>query len=485
MAGTADQEGITTTVANEYAARDMQFLYDSRPHTPCFMVNGDNVQPLFTPTEFYEEIKARIRAAKKSVTLVALYVGHTENELIQTLADALERNPELEVTLVFDALRGTRDSGKGSSASLLLPLVKAYPERVRVSMYHTPDLNGVLKRVMPPRFNEGIGLQHMKIYAFDDALILSGANLSQDYFTNRQDRYMLIQDKELTSYFTSLVSTVRSFSYRLKPSSSMQYALELEPHVPDPVKDCKQFRRYAYQRVRSFLKTWSSHRMSPLEGSRDTALFPLIQMGPLGIRQDERVTLSMLNRSLHRGRTDQGLAHMFITSGYFNFEEQYSQTIVSASTSNVTLIAAAPEANGFFKSKGISKYVPDVYTLIEKRFFETARKLGNESRVKIEEYKRDQWTYHAKGLWIYPPQSRVPVVSTIGSPNFGYRSLVRDLEAQLFVVTKNPSLQEKLDKELASLRQYTTMVTDATFQAPDRAVANWVKGASRVIRSMF
>ena len=27
---------------------------------------------------------------------------------------------------------------------------------------------------------------------FDDSLIISGANLSGDYFTNRQDRYLLI-----------------------------------------------------------------------------------------------------------------------------------------------------------------------------------------------------------------------------------------------------------------------------------------------------
>ena len=31
-----------------------------------------------------------------------------------------------------------------------------------------------------------IGLQHCKIYIFDDSVIISGANLSHDYFTNRQ-----------------------------------------------------------------------------------------------------------------------------------------------------------------------------------------------------------------------------------------------------------------------------------------------------------
>jgi len=57
---------------------------------------------------------------------------------------------------------------------LLYPLLKAYPKQVRVSMYHTPDLSGMLKKIMPARFNEGIGLMHMKVYAFDDTLIMSG-----------------------------------------------------------------------------------------------------------------------------------------------------------------------------------------------------------------------------------------------------------------------------------------------------------------------
>lgn len=48
------------------------------------------------------------------------------------------------------------------------------------------------------------------------------------------------------------------------------------------------------------------------------------------------------------------------------------------------------------------------------------------------------------GLWVYPPGSDLPVMTTIGSPNFGYRSLVRDLEAQLFLVTSNLGLRTSL-----------------------------------------
>ena len=41
-----------------------------------------------------------------------------------------------------------------------------------------------------------------------------------------------------------------------------------------------------------------------------------------------------------------------------------------------------------------------------------------------------------------PPGHSAPVATTIGSPNFGYRSLLRDLEAHFIIVTKNRNLQQ-------------------------------------------
>jgi phosphatidylserine/phosphatidylglycerophosphate/cardiolipin synthase-like enzyme len=53
-------------------------------------------------------------------------------------------------------------------------------------MYHTPNLTGIRKAILPKRINEGWGLQHMKLYGMDDEIIMSGANLSDDYFPNRR-----------------------------------------------------------------------------------------------------------------------------------------------------------------------------------------------------------------------------------------------------------------------------------------------------------
>ncbi|KAF9087815.1 CDP-diacylglycerol--glycerol-3-phosphate 3-phosphatidyltransferase [Mortierella sp. GBA35] len=479
----ATQTAKTGRSDKDYAAKTRQLFQDTRPALPRFVVQGETIKPILTPSKFYSEMKDHIKKAQKSITLAALYLGHTENDLVEALSEALRSRPGLKLNLLLDSLRGTRDSGKGSSASLLYPLLKAYPDQVRVSMYHTPDLSGFLKQVMPPRFNEGIGLMHMKVYAFDDTLIMSGANMSHDYFTNRQDRYIMFNNKDISEYYCDLVNVVSSLSYGLQDMGDT-FQLKIGNGIPDPVEQSKDFKKHATKTMRAFLKKWASIQQSPKDASYDTTLHPLIQMGPLGLRQDERVTLSVLDHVLHAQEQD-GPAKVFITSGYFNFEKRYSQSIIHTKAANVGLIAASPEANGFFNSAGISKYIPPAYTLIEQRFFNDAKAAGNADRITIEEYLRKGWTYHAKGMWVYPPHSDLPVMTTIGSPNFGYRSIVRDLEAQLFLVTSNVGLRKSLHEELSNLRKYAHPVTEETFKAPDRQVPVWVGGASRAIRTML
>lgn len=44
------------------------------------------------------------------------------------------------------------------------------------------------------------------------------ANLSRDYFTNRQDRYHLFKSKDLTDYYATLHKYLRTISYQLLPT---------------------------------------------------------------------------------------------------------------------------------------------------------------------------------------------------------------------------------------------------------------------------
>lgn len=70
-------------------------------------------------------------------------------------------------------MRGSR--GIQNSRKMLEPLLQGeYAHCSEVFLYHTPKLRGILKAIMPDRFNEVIGLQHMKLYIVDDTLIISG-----------------------------------------------------------------------------------------------------------------------------------------------------------------------------------------------------------------------------------------------------------------------------------------------------------------------
>ena len=49
------------------------------------------------------------------------------------------------------------------------------------------------------------------------------ANMSQDYFTNRQDRYIVIRDcPALADFFSKLVDVVSQFSYQMDESNTAQ-----------------------------------------------------------------------------------------------------------------------------------------------------------------------------------------------------------------------------------------------------------------------
>lgn len=41
-----------------------------------------------------------------------------------------------------------------------------------------------------------------------------------------------------------------------------------------------------------------------------------------------------------------------------------------------------------------------------------------------------------------PPGETLPIATAVGSPNYGYRSVVRDLEGQFLIITTNPALRQ-------------------------------------------
>lgn len=119
--------------------------------------------------------------------------------------------------------------------------------------------------------------------------------------------------------------------------------------------------------------------------------------------------------------------------------------------------------------------IPHAYTYIAKAFFNLVNQHKQNNRITIQEYQRDKWTFHVKGLWYYPPKSSLPCLTLIGSPNFGHRSVFRDLEAQVAIVTEDEKLQQQFHNEQKQFYSCAKRVTDETFTNQDRRVPLWVQ----------
>lgn len=203
---------IPTSNFNKSATLEsLNWLYSC---APCFPVSGDKITILQVPSVFYDTLVSKCLNAKHRIKLASLYLGtgHLEQHLVTTIHNNIKENKDLNVDILLDFTRGTR--GEVNSKTSILPLLKESKNCV-LSLYHTPVLRGLTKRLAPPRWNELLGLQHMKIYLFDDTVILSGANLSNDYFTNRQDRYIMIEDKNLADFYSEFLEKVQEFSLKV------------------------------------------------------------------------------------------------------------------------------------------------------------------------------------------------------------------------------------------------------------------------------
>ncbi|KAI2465648.1 hypothetical protein F4781DRAFT_16302 [Annulohypoxylon bovei var. microspora] len=464
---------------------------------PSFQINGSQIQIIKTPTDFYETLKARIRSAKKRIFLSTLYIGKSEKEFIVTLQDALRANPELKLSILTDALRGTREAPEPSCASLLAPLITEFgSDRVEIRMYHTPNLTGLRKKHIPKRINEGWGLQHMKLYGIDDEIILSGANLSNDYFTNRQDRYHLFSSSEVTNYFWELYQGVTSLSFLVQHAKDEAAGFRLHwpssNAAPSPLEQPAEYISKATRLVNSLIAPKDSiieNKPSNLSSatSRDTTVYMLGQLSQL-MKPDTSTELPAITHVLKTlGAPEYAGSSWTFTAGYFNPAPSLTNLLLSTASQNNVVITASPYANGFYKSKGVSGLLPDAYTLLARRFLRTIQERKQDSAVVLKEWRRGTvnepggWTYHAKGLWITLPQELNPSMSIIGSSNYTKRSYSHDLEAGALIVTRDPDLKKRLGDEQKWLQEYASPVTLDDFAKTERRVGLKVRIAMWIV----
>ena len=427
---------------------------------PSFHVSGDNIEIINSPESFYKTFLDRILVANHRITIASLYIGtgKLERDLVNAIDRRMCEKPHLKVRILLDRLRGTR--GDPNSLTLLLPLLEKYKSRIQISLYTTPLLKGYLLRI-PQRFNESLGVQHIKAYIFDNDIIISGCNLAHMYFTHRQDRYLLLRNApNLIQYVDDVVKTICIFSE------------SVTGNLGQVSKGNAQLSNYLGQAINTLI---SKAIQESNESKDDTIIYPTLQLYQHGINQDLTATRDLFTNS-------QPNDTLYISSGYFNMPDLFIDTILT-SKAKYRILAASERANGFYGAIGISRHIPTMYVQHSNLFLEQIT--NSNDRIKYYEFMKENWSFHAKGVWYYSDSSEQPFLTLIGSPNYGYRSVWRDMELQFFIQTNNLGLQRKFDAECKLLYQAATTNEVRPNCVKKRPVAKYVKFATRILRSFL
>ena len=451
---------------------------------------SNNVTILQTPTQFYDKLIELTQQSQSRIILSSLYLGTgtLEQKLIGAIQLQCSKYNSLHVGTLFDYLRGTRHTKSGTTVDTLKPLLQSHctlrhnsnsnsnstNNRIKSSFFHVPlQTHRWWHRLLSGRTREALGVHHMKYYIFDDYIVLSGANLSDTYFTNRQDRYILIKNKQLADFYTNVTnilsnsnSTYIADQYgilqRNQPNDNprlittqQQLIDELQQHFIPSNTDLKPG-------MNSFHSNYSPHI--------DCWIFPTIQCGTLNIRHDESITESLINftnlqrmtndvqtsqiESTHNESAWSDRGKLDISTGYMNFTKRYSK-LIYGSIARIRLISSSYIGNGWYGAPGIYKFIPDLYTSVTYQFI---KQLSNQPNIRYYEYNRENWSYHCKGIWYTASGQSIPNVTLIGSSNFGQRSVNTDTESSIILVSQyNNTLCQQLLHERDDILSYSKL----------------------------
>ncbi|KAK5996101.1 CDP-diacylglycerol--glycerol-3-phosphate 3-phosphatidyltransferase [Cladobotryum mycophilum] len=494
------------------------FLEELNANMPRFSIQSSNIEILDSPTKFHDVLIAKILSATRRIFLTSLYIGSDAHVLRHTLRKALRSNAQLKLYLLIDKLRGSRaDPGCSDRSrtciSLLTTLVQEFgAHRVEIRCYQTPKLRGLWRCFVPERLNEGFGLQHIKLCGVDDEVIVTGANLSQEYFTNREDRYYVFCSEELTDYFHSLVVALGQFSYLLSSSTTditgcgehgFEWPSTNYTRLPLDKTEMVEIQCAARHHLIPILWRHSWEHLpfpTPLLqnkpliretlGDEDTVVYPLAQLAPLLGAYD---TISKRPLSTHEWALSHLLAILprcsswTLSTPYLSFPDRFSDTLLSpdskenyrpvtaaSATNTGSIVTAAPEAMSFYGARGLAGYIPRAFTGEAKKLLQRIAQRG--SSLRILQWKRGiahesgGWTFHAKGWWVNcdgsdptdaaAGESEASSMVMVGSSNYGQRSFTLDLEVDILLVTTNRDLKQRMNEEreriLARSEQITT-----------------------------
>jgi CDP-diacylglycerol--glycerol-3-phosphate 3-phosphatidyltransferase len=403
-----------------------------------------------TPSEFHAKLCDLIRGAKHRVYLTSLYVGpgvssdHVkERELLECLS-AIPSHVTVKVLLDKNrALRPVPLADQSSYTTTSAEAVhKSLSERSAISSNQSQlRLFPVLPKFLPNPYDEIAGVFHVKLYIIDDDLIISGANLSEEYFCNRQDRYFLVQEggAGLVDCYADLIDALCDYAHPYQENTS--YAKQMSKN----------------QLMKKIASILTSNAETTSLDLADVAAFaiPTFQApagfypkGKVPFLSDVEATRNLLAAALG----DPSDHVVRVATAYLNPTKKFLNLL--AEFSDTQLLTAGRVSHGFApKKKAGNKgkdWIPSVFDRLS-----TAA--ARDTRAKLLYYERLGWTFHAKGLWLSTQESNLSslimdpeslIAAVCGSGNFGARSERLDMESNcLLILPEGSPLKASLAAE--------------------------------------
>jgi CDP-diacylglycerol--glycerol-3-phosphate 3-phosphatidyltransferase len=547
-AGGTEDTTTTTALQSPIPLHDQQ--KQQRPWR-CFRLKEHHFGSFGTPTlaptpeNFHDLLCDRIRKAKRRVYLASLYIGPAvdsvkydkEVELLDALRDISssgrdgDNDNEVEIKILLDHNRALRPVPTGNkdmnthttSADACLQALQSSTQSSTQSSAKSKSnknqsvhlfsvLSKHLQKVLPNPMNEVAGVFHLKLYIIDDELILSGANLSQEYFVDRCDRYLWIVQGGggLVECYADLVKVLcqhaQEYVYKSSDHDDKDKILLPATKAPSSMTLLESIEQVLTQDAASA----AAEDMNPDDDENDadssnihkTVAYavPTFQApAHFGIhprlRSDVETFQDVLTAASSSARASstaqqqtQQQTHVRLATAYLNPTDSILAACQGAAA--VHLLTAGRVSHGF-KPKTSQKagnkgkdWIPTVFFQLAEK---AAAKLENgivnsDCYSHLWYYQRPDWTFHAKGIWLSGSGSgdkdndhendatdktnanaNDPRISdntplymvTHGSGNFGARSEHRDMESNLllFFPEKSP-IQTKFVQEWNSFCEF-------------------------------
>jgi CDP-diacylglycerol---glycerol-3-phosphate 3-phosphatidyltransferase len=518
----------------------------------CFPLTEMNVctPALQTPHDFHTKLCQLITSAKRRVYLASLYIGPGANPLSspqeKALLKALQSTAATQVKILLDKNRALRavpikkddanenkekDNATISSAEACFRAIEGkilnrHPHSITTKndidsgVYLLSVLPAWQQLLLSNPYNEVAGVFHLKCYIIDDDIILSGANLSEEYFCDRIDRYLWLTappintldgskadfTNNLVEFYIKLVDTLCQYAepYELAGTNTIH-------HYP-----ARTSKNELLRSLENLLTVDASaaveHTIDDSTGSAldDTSSSQIIAysvptfQSPHGflrslhkkVPSDADIIANLITAT-SGSMTDE--THSFqirLASAYLNLTDQMIEKMGRCRTVCIHLLTAGYNSHGFkpnskkLGNKGKS-WIPAVFDALGRQCVNTLQQtqldsngIGSDRSTVLWYYQREGWTFHAKGMWFTEEAisqnneyntvdlrlNNCPIivnstslcVATHGSGNFGERSANCDMESNLILIfadavdVKPNTLQARFQADWNSMCKHTT-----------------------------